>query len=123
MGVAEHCGDTLTYHILTNENKVISRSVLRPITVEDPNLCVDVGDNRKEPTDENRMKENHILQTGVDLTGSNVTPSINPKVLIGFTFPHRHDNLVQKAKVKGPTDSSHTQYVIEFINGGEDIMD
>jgi hypothetical protein len=106
VGVAEHCGDALTWQILTADtNQVIKRSVVRPDNdPQSANLRVSppVGELLAE-VDEATMKDPLIYSKLMDHieTGRLKLPSIDPDDLSGYHFVKEVNGDQYRAEVIG----------------------
>ncbi len=89
MGVAENVGDALTYRVLTTEEQIICRSVLRP------------GDDEKHPNHRINEGQEAPLASEVDhLDQSRLRlPTIDPNQIMGKQFIKNVHGNPHKAKV------------------------
>ena len=117
VSIAEHCGDALTYLILTDDtDKVISRSVVRPQSATDPNLRTTLA----EDGETSEIEDRNIVQLR-DLSSDGPPPVIpklvDPHDLIGaqviFTDDHRDK---YRAKVQEQVEDD--KFVLT-IDGGQ----
>ena len=107
MGISEHCGHALTYKILTGDTKVIIyRSVIRPVTHDDPNLratilCGEENDVTHDPHPHLKSRHDPVIHdppaaepvihdppadNDHPKPNHNDTPVFNPADLLGRTF-------------------------------------
>ena len=83
VGISEHCGDTMTYLILTEDTSTIMpRSELRPVTDKAPNLRADPDIGERESKPILFVKDCH----DIDMSKSPQMPTISPDDLLGRTF-------------------------------------
>ena len=119
LGVAEHVGDALTYHVLTIDMQVIARSVLRaanhPIH---PNLRATVPKIDERSTD---RPDVITAESDVVPIERRRLPSIDPSELLGHNFLHTHQDSPYKATVVDITDDN--KFVVALGDGEhEEIM-
>ena len=123
-GISENVGDALTFLIRTDDtHKIISRSVVRPLTDEDPNLRVPEPKIEKvEPveftasSDKNMasnndsnyaiLKENDLLSSS-----NNQLPYVDPMGIVGNTFLRDQDD-----------GSCHRFQIVEPVRDGKDYL-
>jgi hypothetical protein len=91
VGISEHCGNALTYKVLTADTgHVIYRSLLPPATPDDANICASMFAG--EPITQNEVvKSRHELppsDTGEYKPATTLSPSpvFNPQDLLGRSF-------------------------------------
>ena len=124
LGPAEHCGDALTYWILTEDHhQVLARSTVR--AADD---ITTVNRRRNNPfRDEGGYKaleaspDKELLSSGGDITHCDVLPTVEPMDLIGYKFVKEHDGTPQRAIVKELSEEDG-KFLVEFVNGGEELM-
>jgi len=80
VGISEHVGHTLTWKILTSDTKkVVYRSIVRPYSDSDPNLCADLLGGEKDPTKDPNyvpiIKSHRLLADGE--SKHNSTPDVD----------------------------------------------
>mgnify|MGYP002062736192 FL=1 len=69
-----------------------------------------------------------LVATGMELLGVNDegamygTPTINPDDLVGYTFVKEYARMPQRAEVKEMIDEDEGKFLVEFVNGGEELM-
>jgi hypothetical protein len=94
VGISEHCGNALTYKVLSSESDVlIYCSLLRPATSGDGNVraCMSGGESHiphgplkdRSNLDKSKPASTHTDEISADPTPS---PIFNPEDLIGRTF-------------------------------------
>jgi hypothetical protein len=94
VGISEHCGDALTYKVLSSESDVIIyRSLLRPATPDDANVraCTSGGEcpthvgplKNRSSMDKSKLASNPTDDTNPEPLPP---PIFNPANLIGRTF-------------------------------------
>ena len=145
VGIAESTGDAMTYYVLTQENKIIARSVMRSaLDVENKNLraldTINVEELRtnvfnqknihhtwdgeifEDATDEIPSKDcSSLIQSTQDINGNKPLPVIDPKELIGFNFVLKNkQGIEEKATVIDWKEEG--KFIIEFLNGGQDLL-
>ena len=143
VGIAESTGDAMTYYVLTTDNKIIARSVMRSaLTTENANLRISGANNVEELnngifTNQNihyqwddeqyedakiRMhNENDILKSTQDITGPKILPTVDPHSLIGFNFVLKNKNGVEE-KATVIDWNKEGKFIIEFLNGGQELL-
>ena len=127
VGVAEHCGDALTYKVLTTDNIVIHRSVMRPADHPlHPNMRMadgEVGSTKSENYSEDKEKPT-ILQSEsdhIDITKLRL-PTFEPEKYIGYQFVYE-DQEGQKIRAKVKEIMPENRYLIELGDGmKEDVI-
>ena len=141
-GVAENCGDLLTFKVyVPATNTIINRSVVRSAKEDNgnPNLRAMNPHYSGEPIEPTSI---HSLSSDSDNSNSindidipviissediarddsrleNATKEMNipdPDDLVGFTFPHEHKDVIQKAVVVGNCEDSDS-YLIDLMDG------
>ena len=114
VGIAENCGDALTYLILTKDtNQIICRSVVRPANNEThPNLRASPDSDEGAP--KNEKKE--FIYSINELTRAGDV-AIQPEDLTGMNFVAEDRHGVSKAEVK--EENPDGSFKIKFINGNE----
>ena len=119
VGIAESMGDAMTYYVLTRENKVIARSVMRSaLDVENHNLrvlnTINVEELRTNVFNQNNIHHtwdgeifddvtdaipsndsSSVIQSTQDINGNKPLPVVDPKELIGFNFVLKNKQLCQ----------------------------
>ena len=69
-----------------------------------------------------------LVATGMELLGVNNegaaygAPTIKPDDLVGYTFIKEYAGMPQRAEVKEMIDEDEGKVLIEFVNGGEELM-
>ena len=118
VGIAENCGDALTYLILIEDtNQVISRSIVRPADDKThPNLRATPALGEGGPKIE--MKESFLHSMNELTQASGIT--IQPEDLIGVNLVAEDTNGNSKAEVV--EENSDGTFKIKFINGNEKNM-
>ena len=93
VGISEHCGHALTWQILTEDSqKLIYRSLVRPYSLDDPNLRADMTGGEKDgditdPIIKSKSDStNHDITTPLAPSQPPPPPVFNPEELIGRTF-------------------------------------
>jgi hypothetical protein len=90
VGISEHCGNALTYKILTADtSQVINRSLLRPANTDDVNLRA--SKFAGEPPTHNEVVKSrnsppHIMAESKPADTASPSPVFNPEDLIGRSF-------------------------------------
>ena len=97
LGVSENCGDALTFYILTKDEQIISRSVVRKCTETNPNL-------RATP----RTQDDEILYQLGDLLQTPELPTVDPLSIIGKTITHLYRGVPIKATIQNVEDDKVT---------------
>ena len=135
VGIADHCGDVLTFLILTDETRqVIQRSCVRPLDPENPNIRVLqelMADG--EDSDETYESVPKVVQSipeafVPELDPSTVKlPKFSPEELLGRTFLHDtadgervRAEIVRKIEDK---DAENHKNIKFLVNWGCDLND
>ena len=87
--MSENCGDALTFYILTKDEKIISRSIVRKCTETNPNL-------QATP----RTQDDEILFQLGDLLQTPELPTVDPLSIIGEMITHLYRGVPIKALSK-----------------------
>ena len=142
VGIAEATGDALTYYVLTSENKIIARSVMRSaLDAENLNLRALASSNVEElhtnifhdknihrnwdgdvhEDAEIDLNTSPILQSTQDISGPKELPPVDPSELIGFNFVMKNKNEIEE-RVTVTDWTKEGQFIIEFLNEGQELM-
>ena len=109
LGVSENCGDALTFYILTKDEQIISRSVVRKWTATNPNFL---------PMPKTQDKE--ILYHLGSILNVPKLPSVDPLSFIGEKITHKFRGVPIKATIQKPLEDNKFQ--IQYVNGLEDVI-
>ena len=133
MGIADHCGDVLTFLILTEDTqKVIPRSCVRPLDPENPNIRV-LQELLPDGEDEDQENVTKVVQSlpeafvpQIDPNNVNL-PKFAPDELVGRTFLHDTGNgervraeIVKKIE---DLDAENHKNIKFLVNWGQDNAD
>ena len=93
VGIAEHCGDALTYLILTEDTQqIIARSVVRPRTTKDPNLRGLSADDGEGAKDSDQLSDadspSSSSESSFQLTASSENADTHPSEIPRLLDPH-----------------------------------
>ena len=114
LGISKNCGDALTFYVLTANEQIISRSVLR--TAEDNST----KNLRAELNSYNSEGSKNRIQAGSDFT--KIVPDFDVKKFIGFHLIRNRSGTPHKAEVTR-FDESEQKFFIEYANGTEEMVD
>ncbi len=103
LGVSESCGNALTFYILNENEKIISRSVVHPYDSEtDPNLRIDTHD-RSEPSE--KVLFSLVEENLQQLSGP---PTFDPLECLGKYLDFNQDDQPVKETIEKALETSHT---------------
>ena len=121
VGIAEHCGDALTYLILTDDtDQVIARSVVRPQSATDPNLRTSPAkDGEKEDDAEDR--EILSLRDHADGPSPVIPKLVDPHDLIGSQVVFTDDS-GDKYRATVQEQVENDKFVLTIGDGREELL-
>ena len=118
IGIAENCGDALTFWILTGKRTVLARSVVRSalVTGEQNKRQDRVVDARLEGSLEDKVS----LDLNSDLIGAINVPTFDPVEVLGYQFIRENDRGVPVRMTVKEHDEDIDKYKISTIGEEED---
>ena len=119
MGVAENKGDALTYWILAENETLLARSCVRPLSEAEPNLRaedVDPPDESKSDGFEGRDVKPVQLDLHSEIQNAK-PPDFDPTMVIGATFIREDDRQVPTKTTVMEVDEDTGRLLLEYANG------